>query len=158
MDLGRSSRVLQQSSNKAKSRIRYGWKDSKLCDAEAILTCRVTISHIIKDRHRGHVKCDQLPCRHARVKLPLSPQLPLPCTFIPPDYSKQLFICPQPTRKNGGHNQSPYSRCSTGTTADNATQNVEFMNNPARFSDVYRFRVTFECIAPLEDGQPSPTF
>lgn len=32
-------------------------------------------------------------------------------------------------------------------------QNVEFMNNPARFSDVYRFRVTFECIAPLEDGK-----
>ncbi|KAF8181068.1 histone chaperone [Pholiota molesta] len=31
-------------------------------------------------------------------------------------------------------------------------RNVEFMNNPARFSDVYRFRVTFECIAPLEDG------
>jgi len=30
-------------------------------------------------------------------------------------------------------------------------RNVEFMNNPARFSDVYRFRVTFECIAPLED-------
>ena len=26
------------------------------------------------------------------------------------------------------------------------------MNNPARFSDVYRFRVTFECIAPLDDG------
>ncbi|KAF4611604.1 hypothetical protein D9613_003913 [Agrocybe pediades] len=30
-------------------------------------------------------------------------------------------------------------------------RNVEFINNPARFSDVYRFRVTFECIAPLED-------
>ncbi|KAF8154203.1 histone chaperone ASF1 [Crassisporium funariophilum] len=30
-------------------------------------------------------------------------------------------------------------------------RNVEFMNNPARFSDVYRFRVTFECIAPLDD-------
>ncbi|KAF9484170.1 anti-silence-domain-containing protein [Pholiota conissans] len=30
-------------------------------------------------------------------------------------------------------------------------RDVEFMNNPARFSDVYRFRVTFECIAPLED-------
>ncbi|KAF8999839.1 ASF1 like histone chaperone-domain-containing protein [Cyathus striatus] len=30
-------------------------------------------------------------------------------------------------------------------------RNVEFMNNPARFSDVYRFRVTFECIAPLKD-------
>ncbi|KAF9641825.1 anti-silence-domain-containing protein, partial [Thelephora ganbajun] len=30
-------------------------------------------------------------------------------------------------------------------------QNVEFLNNPARFLDPYRFRVTFECIAPLED-------
>ncbi|KAF9468281.1 ASF1 like histone chaperone-domain-containing protein [Collybia nuda] len=30
-------------------------------------------------------------------------------------------------------------------------RNVEFINNPARFSDVYRFRVTFECIAPLKD-------
>ncbi|RDB23305.1 Histone chaperone ASF1 [Hypsizygus marmoreus] len=30
-------------------------------------------------------------------------------------------------------------------------RNVEFLNNPARFSDVYRFRVTFECIAPLKD-------
>ena len=31
-------------------------------------------------------------------------------------------------------------------------QNVEFLNNPARFLDPYHFRVTFECIAPLEDG------
>ncbi|KAH7913650.1 ASF1 like histone chaperone-domain-containing protein [Hygrophoropsis aurantiaca] len=30
-------------------------------------------------------------------------------------------------------------------------RNVEFFNNPARFSDPYRFRVTFECIAPLKD-------
>lgn len=34
----------------------------------------------------------------------------------------------------------------------NSSQNVEFINNPARFSDVYRFRVTFECIALLKDG------
>ena len=32
-------------------------------------------------------------------------------------------------------------------------QNVEFLNNPAKFSDSYRFRVTFECIAQLEDGE-----
>ncbi|TEB33819.1 anti-silence-domain-containing protein [Coprinellus micaceus] len=32
-------------------------------------------------------------------------------------------------------------------------RNVEFLNNPARFTDVYRFRVTFECIAPLEEGE-----
>jgi hypothetical protein len=31
-------------------------------------------------------------------------------------------------------------------------QNVEFINNPAKFSDVYRFRVTFDCIASLKDG------
>ncbi|KAH6912086.1 histone chaperone ASF1 [Coprinopsis sp. MPI-PUGE-AT-0042] len=30
-------------------------------------------------------------------------------------------------------------------------RNVEFLNNPARFTDPYRFRVTFECIAPLKD-------
>ncbi|EIN05269.1 anti-silence-domain-containing protein [Punctularia strigosozonata HHB-11173 SS5] len=30
-------------------------------------------------------------------------------------------------------------------------RNVEFLNNPARFLDPYRFRVTFECIAPLPD-------
>ncbi|KAI6103928.1 ASF1 like histone chaperone-domain-containing protein [Pisolithus croceorrhizus] len=30
-------------------------------------------------------------------------------------------------------------------------QNVEWFNNPARFLDPYRFRVTFECIAPLKD-------
>ncbi|KAF9256212.1 anti-silence-domain-containing protein [Marasmius fiardii PR-910] len=30
-------------------------------------------------------------------------------------------------------------------------RNVEFINNPARFTDPYRFRVTFECIAPLPD-------
>ncbi|TFK29143.1 histone chaperone ASF1 [Coprinopsis marcescibilis] len=30
-------------------------------------------------------------------------------------------------------------------------RNVEFLNNPAKFSDSYRFRVTFECIAQLED-------
>ncbi|KAF7321005.1 Histone chaperone ASF1 [Mycena chlorophos] len=30
-------------------------------------------------------------------------------------------------------------------------RNVEFLNNPAKFSDPYRFRVTFECIAPLKD-------
>ncbi|KAF5326422.1 hypothetical protein D9611_001045 [Ephemerocybe angulata] len=30
-------------------------------------------------------------------------------------------------------------------------RNVEFLNNPARFSDVYRFRVTFECIAQLQE-------
>ncbi|KAJ6493931.1 ASF1 like histone chaperone-domain-containing protein [Mycena polygramma] len=30
-------------------------------------------------------------------------------------------------------------------------RNVEFINNPAKFSDVYRFRVTFDCIASLPD-------
>ncbi|KAG8215409.1 anti-silence-domain-containing protein [Butyriboletus roseoflavus] len=30
-------------------------------------------------------------------------------------------------------------------------RNVEFLNNPARFLDPYKFRVTFECIAPLKD-------
>ncbi|KAJ7042911.1 ASF1 like histone chaperone-domain-containing protein [Mycena alexandri] len=30
-------------------------------------------------------------------------------------------------------------------------RNVEFINNPAKFSDVYRFRVTFDCIASLKD-------
>ncbi|KAJ7699365.1 ASF1 like histone chaperone-domain-containing protein [Mycena rosella] len=30
-------------------------------------------------------------------------------------------------------------------------RNVEFINNPAKFSDVYRFRVTFDCIAALKD-------
>ncbi|KIJ64269.1 hypothetical protein HYDPIDRAFT_154633 [Hydnomerulius pinastri MD-312] len=30
-------------------------------------------------------------------------------------------------------------------------RNVEFFNNPARFLDPYKFRVTFECIAPLKD-------
>ncbi|EKM52647.1 uncharacterized protein PHACADRAFT_261222 [Phanerochaete carnosa HHB-10118-sp] len=30
-------------------------------------------------------------------------------------------------------------------------RNVEFLNNPARFLDAYRFRVTFECIAELPD-------
>jgi len=30
-------------------------------------------------------------------------------------------------------------------------KNVEFLNNPARFLDPYRFRVMFECIAPLKD-------
>ncbi|KAJ7585242.1 ASF1 like histone chaperone-domain-containing protein [Mycena floridula] len=30
-------------------------------------------------------------------------------------------------------------------------RNVEFINNPARFSDVYRFRVTFDCIVELKD-------
>jgi len=31
-------------------------------------------------------------------------------------------------------------------------QNVEFLNNPARFQDPYHFRVTFECIAALDEG------
>ncbi|KII90146.1 hypothetical protein PLICRDRAFT_581265 [Plicaturopsis crispa FD-325 SS-3] len=30
-------------------------------------------------------------------------------------------------------------------------RNVEFLNNPARFSDPYHFRVTFECIASLAE-------
>ncbi|KAF8550883.1 anti-silence-domain-containing protein [Imleria badia] len=30
-------------------------------------------------------------------------------------------------------------------------RNVEFLNNPARFLDPYKFRVTFECITPLKD-------
>ncbi|KAF9805173.1 hypothetical protein IEO21_09172 [Rhodonia placenta] len=30
-------------------------------------------------------------------------------------------------------------------------RNVEFLNNPARFTDPYHFRVTFECIAPLPE-------
>ncbi|KAL0064880.1 Histone chaperone asf1 [Marasmius tenuissimus] len=30
-------------------------------------------------------------------------------------------------------------------------RDVEFLNNPARFSDPYHFRVTFECIATLPD-------
>ena len=31
-------------------------------------------------------------------------------------------------------------------------QNVEFLNNPARFLDPYHFRVTFECITALKEG------
>ena len=31
-------------------------------------------------------------------------------------------------------------------------QNVEFLNNPARFLDPYHFRVTFECISALKEG------
>ncbi|KAG8908970.1 Histone chaperone asf1 [Tulasnella sp. 403] len=30
-------------------------------------------------------------------------------------------------------------------------RNVEFLNNPARFLEPYKFRVTFECIMPLQD-------
>jgi histone chaperone ASF1 len=30
-------------------------------------------------------------------------------------------------------------------------RDVTFLNNPARFSDEYKFRVTFECISPLKD-------
>ncbi|KAI0076892.1 anti-silence-domain-containing protein [Panus rudis PR-1116 ss-1] len=30
-------------------------------------------------------------------------------------------------------------------------RNVEFLNNPARFTDPYHFRVTFECIAQLPE-------
>ncbi|TFK97723.1 ASF1 like histone chaperone-domain-containing protein [Pterulicium gracile] len=30
-------------------------------------------------------------------------------------------------------------------------RNVEFLNNPAKFGDEYKFRVTFDCIAQLED-------
>jgi len=30
-------------------------------------------------------------------------------------------------------------------------RNVEFLNNPAKFSEPYKFKVTFECIAPLPD-------
>jgi len=30
-------------------------------------------------------------------------------------------------------------------------RDVTFLNNPARFSDEYQFRVTFECIAPLKE-------
>ena len=32
-------------------------------------------------------------------------------------------------------------------------RDVTFLNNPARFSDEYQFRVTFECIAPLKEGK-----
>ncbi|KAG9310871.1 ASF1 like histone chaperone-domain-containing protein [Chiua virens] len=44
-------------------------------------------------------------------------------------------------------------RCSKPSPPKRLTvhQNVEFLNNPARFLDPYRFRVTFECIAPLKD-------
>ena len=35
---------------------------------------------------------------------------------------------------------------------DTNHQNVEFLNNPARFLDPYHFRVTFECIAQLPEG------
>ncbi|EJD44553.1 anti-silence-domain-containing protein [Auricularia subglabra TFB-10046 SS5] len=30
-------------------------------------------------------------------------------------------------------------------------RSVEFLNNPARFLDPYRFKVTFECVNPLKD-------
>ena len=38
------------------------------------------------------------------------------------------------------------------TEDTNNWQNVEFLNNPARFLDPYKFRVTFECIAGIPDG------
>lgn len=35
-------------------------------------------------------------------------------------------------------------------------RNIEIVNNPAKFSDPYVFRIQFECIAPLKEGQVQP--
>jgi histone chaperone ASF1 len=32
-------------------------------------------------------------------------------------------------------------------------RDVTFLNNPAKFQDPYYFKVTFECIAPLKEGE-----
>lgn len=32
--------------------------------------------------------------------------------------------------------------------------NVEVLDNPASFFDPFKFRITFECHEPLDDGEP----
>ncbi len=34
-------------------------------------------------------------------------------------------------------------------------RNIELVNNPAKFDDGYHFRIKFEAIAPLAEGQCS---
>lgn len=53
------------------------------------------------------------------------------------------------------HNTSTRARALLACAPLTVVQNVEFLNNPARFLDPYKFRVTFECIAPLPDGEPT---
>jgi histone chaperone ASF1 len=36
--------------------------------------------------------------------------------------------------------------------ARNASSDVTVLNNPAKFTDPYLFKITFECMAPLQDG------
>jgi histone chaperone ASF1 len=32
-------------------------------------------------------------------------------------------------------------------------RNIELLNNPAKFDDAYNFRIKFEAIAPLAEGE-----
>jgi histone chaperone ASF1 len=34
-------------------------------------------------------------------------------------------------------------------------RNIQLLNNPARFDDEYQFRITFECVEGLEEGECS---
>ena len=49
-----------------------------------------------------------------------------------------------------------YTHSSAPAMSIISIRNVEFLNNPARFLDPYKFRVLFECMAPLPDGTQSP--
>lgn len=32
-------------------------------------------------------------------------------------------------------------------------RNIQLLNNPARWEDEYNFRITFECVEPLKEGE-----
>lgn len=64
-------------------------------------------------------------------------------------------LTPSPTSVFGPRDTPALTVSDRQNTTNNMSivtiRNVEWFNNPARFLDPYKFRVTFECIAPLKD-------
>ena len=63
------------------------------------------------------------------------------------------ILCPASAKDQGALNNSPspLSQSVSCGMSIVTIRDVTFLNNPARFSDEYNFRVTFECISPLKD-------
>ena len=87
-------------------------------------------------------------------RLPLPPSRSSPSPFFPP-------LATQDVHRHDPRTCLPSSSVVARglmTEDTNNWQNVEFLNNPARFLDPYHFRVTFECVAPLPEGTYQPYF
>ena len=107
-------------------------------------SCRV-LSRVPSPGHLGK----GVTHTHAQ-SLGLASFLSCPSTWLSP--SRTVLVVRRDVHSHNQGTSVSVMELSANVDVSLPQQNVEFLNNPAKFLDPYHFRVTFECIAELPEG------